>query len=205
MTRRNRGWRAAANRPGTCWWSRFGSQAARAGPPGTWPRARRAGGRRARSGPAPIEPKRRRRPRRVQSRGCAKGRRGGCRWPACSRRARRVRRPTSILSPPATRWSSSTGSADHTQVVSVNVVDGRSPPSGPARSAPMRMRPTSTRRPGGWWPCTAARPRLVGCVRAGAAVGSSTGPLFVRRPGGCRLRPRRLGRFGARRPDSTAS
>jgi hypothetical protein len=79
------------------------------------------------------------------------------------------------------------------------------------RHAPIGRKTCFTPQGGGGegtWPCTATRPRLVGCVRAGAAVGSSTGPLFVWRPGSCRLRPRRLGRFGldgrTRRLDSTA-
>ena len=75
-----------------------------------------------------------------------------------------------------------------------DVEDARSPPSRPARSAPMRTRPTSTRRPSGWSGFAFLRARAaavrgrglpppvglgrVGGVRAGAVMGSSTGPAF---------------------------
>jgi hypothetical protein len=75
-----------------------------------------------------------------------------------------------------------------------DVEDARSPPGRPARSAPMRTRPTSTRRPGGRSGFAFLRARAaavrgrgrpppvgfgrVGGVRAGAVIGSSTGPAF---------------------------
>ena len=85
-----------------------------------------------------------------------------------------------------------------------DVEDARSPPSRPARSAPIRTRPTSTRRPSGWSGFAFLRARAaavrgrglpspvglggVGCVRAEAVMGSSTGTASSRRGGSRRLR-----------------